>query len=225
MAAENTQEITPPPSDDEVEDVTAWGRIVIACADGDSVTKHDLVGDASVTVGRTSCAIVVPDKRISGKHCVLHRAAGGRELRVTDTSTNGTWVGGSKVGRGNSSLLGNGEEATLIKGDKACTLLFCSLVQGDGNGSQDAPSLGAAAAVGAAAAAAAAAAGAGLKRPSMGRGVGAGDAGGGAGAAKRHRGAGGGAMAAASSSSSSSSSSSAAGPTHPSRGAGAKVSV
>ena len=51
-------------------------------------------------IGRKAeCEVTIAEKRLSGEHCTLTRES--TKYFVTDTSTNGTYVGGQKIGRNN----------------------------------------------------------------------------------------------------------------------------
>lgn len=73
---------------------------------------------SSITIGRDpSNLLCVPDQRISGFHCVcsvLREPSGEVKFMLEDKSSNGTFVNLTKVGRGNSVQLKNGDEIGIL---------------------------------------------------------------------------------------------------------------
>lgn len=80
----------------------------------------DLVKEGDpFTVGRLpGNDLQVADIRLSSKHCNItkvEKEPGLFSIVLQDTSTNGTFVGGEKVGKGNSVELTNGAEIFLLR--------------------------------------------------------------------------------------------------------------
>lgn len=54
---------------------------------------------SEILIGRnTECVICINDKRLSGKHCTISKL--GDKYTITDLSTNGTFIGDKKIGKG-----------------------------------------------------------------------------------------------------------------------------
>jgi class 3 adenylate cyclase len=73
---------------------------------------------SSVVFGRNAdCTVRFPtNKAISGKHCRLFRESASNSSKVwlEDLSTNGTFLNGEKIGKGNKVIINSGAEFTLI---------------------------------------------------------------------------------------------------------------
>ena len=118
MAAPATQDLG---STDEDEPSPApagpapWGTLV-------SLSSHpplDLTG-AAHTLGRgAACSLVLSQSFISTTHARLLRDGGDGAPAVEDTSTNGVWLNGQKVGKGNSRPLRHADALSLAKPDAA----------------------------------------------------------------------------------------------------------
>ena len=116
MAAPATQDLG---STDEDEPSPApsgpapWGTLV-------SLSSHpplDLTGGVH-TLGRgAACSLVLSQSFISTTHARLLRDGGDGAPAVEDTSTNGVWLNGQKVGKGNSRPLRHADALSLAKPD------------------------------------------------------------------------------------------------------------
>ena len=98
-------------------DVPAWGRLVSFNTQYPNV---DLVEEVYV-LGRgrkASPGLRYDDIRVSGTHCRLERkvdaSSGEARVFLTDTSSNGTFVNGRKVGKGRQLVLSHNDEVSLV---------------------------------------------------------------------------------------------------------------
>ncbi|KAI9342792.1 hypothetical protein DFJ73DRAFT_842391 [Zopfochytrium polystomum] len=85
----------------------------------------------AVTIGRNiDCKVPVESSKVSKNHCVILWTAAADAERdypnavVEDSSSNGTFVNGVKVGRGNSAEIKNGDVLSLGKSDDAPKYTF-----------------------------------------------------------------------------------------------------
>lgn len=85
-----------------------WGKLISLNPNHPHV---DISGDT--VIGRNSdCTISFPqDQHISGKHCRIHKEDG--VIFVEDFSSNGTFINGQKVGKGQKNTIRDGDELTL----------------------------------------------------------------------------------------------------------------
>ncbi|KAK6529052.1 hypothetical protein TWF694_004270 [Orbilia ellipsospora] len=70
-------------------------------------------------IGRhLECDLRLSQPTVSNRHCVIFREISGRATKaiIEDLSSNGTWIGGSIVGRNNRRELRNGDEIKLVDG-------------------------------------------------------------------------------------------------------------
>ncbi|KAK6340710.1 hypothetical protein TWF696_009034 [Orbilia brochopaga] len=70
-------------------------------------------------VGRhAECDLRLTQPTVSNRHCVIFREVSGKTSKaiVEDLSSNGTWIGGSIIGRNNRRELRNGDEIKLVDG-------------------------------------------------------------------------------------------------------------
>ena len=75
---------------------------------GEGPVRATVTVDQPRAVGRSRTSdVVVDDERISRRHLVIEPGPGG--VRVTDVSSNGTWVGGARVAPGGVALPPGGE--------------------------------------------------------------------------------------------------------------------
>lgn len=77
----------------------------------DADTLRSLGTGGSLTIGRApgnDWVLPDPELVISGRHCTVHEEQG--RYVLTDTSTNGVYLRGQRVGRGNSQALQAGDE-------------------------------------------------------------------------------------------------------------------
>jgi len=120
----------------------AWGRL--AFLNGFPSGEPNLNGSRTVdlteniiTLGRKEgMTLVFEDIRISGNHCTISRThhpdSGNYEVHIRDESTNGTFVNGKKVGKGNSVSIRNGDQINLVgpsTDSKCISFLFQDLLQ------------------------------------------------------------------------------------------------
>ncbi|KAK2948469.1 putative E3 ubiquitin-protein ligase CHFR [Blattamonas nauphoetae] len=71
-------------------------------------------GSLSSVVGQTQTIHLGANKLASAQHLIIERISLGR-FRLTDSSTNGTWVNGEKITRGESRFLKKGDTFSLQK--------------------------------------------------------------------------------------------------------------
>ncbi|TCO78108.1 FHA domain protein [Plasticicumulans lactativorans] len=72
------------------------------------------LAEGTLSIGRAvgnDWVLPDPELVISGRHCLIQ--AHGGDYYVTDTSTNGVFIGGRRLGRGNSQQLRQGDALTL----------------------------------------------------------------------------------------------------------------
>lgn len=93
------------------EDSNAWARAIGLSA----TSPNRALVEAKIDFGRRSnCHVVFKHPAISGLHCSLQNH-GDAIVRLTDHSTNGTFVNGLVVGKGKSVMINDGDEIVLIK--------------------------------------------------------------------------------------------------------------
>ncbi|KAJ4459574.1 putative Serine/threonine-protein kinase Chk2 [Paratrimastix pyriformis] len=96
-----------------------WGKFVSLNPD----FPHVELIERDITFGRRpDCTVVIEDMRISSKHCQLileQDGSPGSQVFIRDLSwsdgSNGTFVNGKKLGRGNQTMLYNGDQVSLLK--------------------------------------------------------------------------------------------------------------
>ena len=102
---------TPPP--DEEGAAPSWGTLIVATPSSEWALR-----DGCVVVGRTptrGAQVVVSDRRVSGAHFRLTLRAGGDcEPILRDTSTNGTWLNGRRLIRGDDVPVFDGDHIAAI---------------------------------------------------------------------------------------------------------------
>ncbi|KAG8990967.1 hypothetical protein FRB90_001528 [Tulasnella sp. 427] len=95
--------------------VGLWGKLVPCNWTMETIDLR--LDQTSYIVGRGSDAnILISHPKISSKHCeirLIYNQAGSTVITVADTSTNGTYVNGIRVGRGRHSMLNHGDELSL----------------------------------------------------------------------------------------------------------------
>ncbi|XP_071493473.1 E3 ubiquitin-protein ligase CHFR-like [Diadema antillarum] len=97
-----------------------WAQLV-CISDADGLVIPISTDSFSIGRGRV-CDLSMPDNKvISGNHCRLYKQGQNDTVWLEDTSTNGTWLNGVKVGKGQKQRLCHGDEIALVfqKGDKA----------------------------------------------------------------------------------------------------------
>ena len=99
----------------ELQDTEAWGSL-IPMANAQPLPTYSLT-QSDILIGRNpECIICINDKRLSGKHCTLSKL--GDKYTLTDLSTNGTFIGDKKVGKGNSVEVSHLNEIWLLTANK-----------------------------------------------------------------------------------------------------------
>lgn len=79
-----------------LDDADSWGSLV-PLVDTQPLPTYVLSKDETV-IGRSGdCAICINDKRLSSKHCSIKKE--GETVKITDLSTNGTFIGSKKIGK------------------------------------------------------------------------------------------------------------------------------
>eukprot|EP01118_Nematostelium_gracile_P013043 TRINITY_DN4871_c0_g1_i1.p1 TRINITY_DN4871_c0_g1~~TRINITY_DN4871_c0_g1_i1.p1 ORF type:complete len:513 (-),score=103.21 TRINITY_DN4871_c0_g1_i1:1072-2610(-) len=97
----------------------AWGRLISASKE---VGHIDLVNDEILIGRRKDCLVTFDDLRISGKHCRIFRSfsesqtdsPNAFDIYIEDLSSNGTFLNGKKLGKGNRGLVKTGDEISLV---------------------------------------------------------------------------------------------------------------
>ncbi|KAJ3443355.1 serine/threonine-protein kinase fhke-related [Anaeramoeba flamelloides] len=106
-------------TESEYED-QPWGTLTSPLED---IVSLDLI-DNTITIGRdSSCSIIVNHTSVSNKHCVIWREIPENEdpdegkiypVLIKDTSSNGTFVNGILIGKGNVQPLYYSDEITFV---------------------------------------------------------------------------------------------------------------
>ncbi len=92
-----------------------WGKL-LPLDNTQALPTYSLT-QAEVVIGRNpECTICISDKRLSGKHCTL--AKQGDRYTLTDLSTNGTFLGDTKVGKGHTVDVPHHAEIWLLTASK-----------------------------------------------------------------------------------------------------------
>ncbi|KAF3906203.1 hypothetical protein ABW20_dc0101389 [Dactylellina cionopaga] len=92
------------------------GRSQNGCAPD---SKGEKGAPSGYLIGRhAECDLRLTQPTVSNRHCVLFREIIGKSSRaiIEDLSSNGTFIGGSNVGRNNRRELRNGDEIKLVDG-------------------------------------------------------------------------------------------------------------
>ena len=98
-----------------LDDPEAWGCLV-PLPNTQPLPIYSLTKD-EVVLGRSpDCTISINDKRLSGKHCTISRKDG--STFITDLSTNGTFIGPNKIGKGKTVQLNHLDEVWLLTASK-----------------------------------------------------------------------------------------------------------
>lgn len=80
--------------------------------------SYNLPPSGWFVIGRkVHCGVVVPEAHafVSGEHCKVHKEDNSSQVLVEDLSSNGTWVNGKRIGKGNQQLARIGDEISLAK--------------------------------------------------------------------------------------------------------------
>eukprot|EP01137_Pigoraptor_chileana_P020133 Opistho-2@82104 len=85
---------------DRVE-VQSWGRLISL---NDRVRNYELIKDEYIVGRNGDCDVVIEMSAISGKHCRIYRDEQG--VFIVDHSTNGTFINGQKLLKGDRNPLG-----------------------------------------------------------------------------------------------------------------------
>ncbi|EFA82945.1 putative protein serine/threonine kinase [Heterostelium album PN500] len=95
--------------EEEDEKIKIWGELLAVSDKLSSVT----LSDDSFVLGRLkTCNITIPETIISAKHCRLFKSSNDCIL-IQDLSTNGTFINGKMIGRGNLEVVKNGDRISL----------------------------------------------------------------------------------------------------------------
>ena len=97
--------------EDEAAFASAWGAL-----EHRSGTRNTLTVD-EVVVGRSSArgaTVILKDRRVSGKHFRLVRRGGDADPMLRDMSTNGTWLNGRRLKRGDDVPVFDGDIIATI---------------------------------------------------------------------------------------------------------------
>ena len=77
------------------DNIQIWGKLVPLCR---GMNTHALKA-SKIVIGRNSdCNVVISEKRLSSKHCLIETE--GLKIYLTDTSTNGTFIEDKKINKG-----------------------------------------------------------------------------------------------------------------------------
>ncbi|MEE4247160.1 MAG: FHA domain-containing protein [Kangiellaceae bacterium] len=104
-----------------MEELPANVGVMRTCNVGTAKSFDIAVGKACIKLGRgPGNDVRLANVRTSNFHCALHISGGsesesGFTVELEDTSSNGTFVNGEKVGRGNRRTLASGDEITLLR--------------------------------------------------------------------------------------------------------------
>ncbi|EKE40169.1 hypothetical protein ENUP19_0006G0010 [Entamoeba nuttalli] len=93
--------------------MTSWGRLVCFTPGLPSLEIYD----ETIVLGRNNHKTKIHEACISGNHCSIKKiVTDGAPIQylLTDTSTNGTYVNGEKVGRGKTVTIRSYDEITLL---------------------------------------------------------------------------------------------------------------
>ncbi|KAH3757073.1 protein kinase 1 [Pelomyxa schiedti] len=92
-----------------------WGRLISMVP---GIPTLELRNE-EITLGRDPhCDFPFYNPRVSGQHCKIVRedsGCGTKLVFLVDLSSNGTWLQGTKIGKGNKRLLSNGAAFSLVK--------------------------------------------------------------------------------------------------------------
>jgi len=90
-----------------------WGRLVSL---NESCDNFDLRGKEFILGRQSVCGAKFDNKHISGQHCKLSVEIDvhAKIVFLEDLSSNGTWLNGNRVGKGNRMVIRNGDEVTLL---------------------------------------------------------------------------------------------------------------
>lgn len=98
-----------------LDDAEDWGWLIPLPNTQPLPTYH--LSKNEIIIGRNpECHICISDKRLSGKHCSITKIAD--KITLTDLSTNGTFLGSKKIGKGNTVDLKHLDEIWLLTASK-----------------------------------------------------------------------------------------------------------
>jgi serine/threonine-protein kinase Chk2 len=119
------------PTTDQQKDnaVLARGRLISLNPRYESI---DLCKDDLLLGRQKACDVRLTDVRISGKHCRIFKVQSQdkkltkESFYIEDLSSNGTFVNGTKIGKGNRTMLQDGDRISLVS--KKRTSMFMSYI-------------------------------------------------------------------------------------------------
>jgi hypothetical protein len=97
--------------EDEAAFASAWGALERGSG------KQHAMSDDEVVVGRSSArgaAVILKDRRVSGKHFRIVYRGGDADPMLRDMSTNGTWLNGRRLKRGDDVPVFDGDVIATI---------------------------------------------------------------------------------------------------------------
>lgn len=113
-----------PGSDSEVEPADI--RVGELVPDGTTIRKIALVihGNQPFAIGRSACDFVIDDPRVSSTHVEICYNSG--KVFIKDTSSNGTFINGSKIEPGRAVSLQDGDRLAFVQGDNPIRFVYKS---------------------------------------------------------------------------------------------------
>ena len=89
--------------------------VCILSEDEDAGQIIELPQTGAFTIGRSKkCNHPVSCRKVSHMHCVLYMTGNTPDVWLKDQSMNGTWVGASRIGKGQQVCLSNGDQVSLL---------------------------------------------------------------------------------------------------------------
>ncbi|KAF7307974.1 hypothetical protein MKEN_01158900 [Mycena kentingensis (nom. inval.)] len=103
-----------PPDRDPAADADCWGMLVPSNTSPADPRVRLLRTQTTFTIGRgVDNTLVLPSKHISMSHASISwngKDGNASEIMITDLSSNGTWIGDNKIGKGLRRLLTDGDQ-------------------------------------------------------------------------------------------------------------------
>jgi hypothetical protein len=93
---------------------TSWGKLTSINQNLDNV---NLINKAYKIGRNSSNDVPIPDAKISSNHCII-TLNDDRTVTLQDLSSNGTFIGDQKIGKGKSKLLNDGSKIYLLPSSK-----------------------------------------------------------------------------------------------------------
>jgi hypothetical protein len=108
----------------DADDGKGWGRLTII-KDGNDVVRHDLE-EKEILCGRVNADVVINHPMVSAKHLLLNFEEETLKCTLTDLSSNGTFVDGKQMGKGQKIDLKSGSEIVIVNttDSNRCVAIF-----------------------------------------------------------------------------------------------------